>query len=910
MNSFNLPAGYEDFVSSAESLLSQFKEANSVDIMVFKIYSDSGYTIDQAIAQQQAATEYISKLTDGYIWQRDSIRIKVILPQHGPVYLGSVVEFGDNIEDEWFVVHVLFQLSKQFPSMNITVSDSDGQFLLIEAASHIPEWLSPDNSENRVWIRNGSLYIIPLDEVGRTRDGTITLQSALEVLCKRGESCIASKSVHQCLSARTDVYPAQARANLHTAVCVLPRTVAELLRKCPQYISVAVNGLCSERDKFYTRSMSAMSKFGVQDYVIVPVQFTRALYAQLTFQARFHPPPRFHSIQRKLQLTKWDSATAKAFDLGCRVTCGLEIAYQKSVKRSASAVQAREERRVSTERFLDQHISKCEANSVSDKPDIDNFVVLTTDLTSDIIADNEDAFILDAFQNPMLLHEHITSLQNELNDVTLCEVSPQDSESDGWLHMTPEEFEKNMNERVSRIAGENDVENDKSNMASTKEDEAPVGGKRTHTTRYDMPRASSRLPRSVSAAGTDNDSDDDTMVTEIWKQRPVNNQNLPEEATAASNTSTNSSEEPSRILSDIVGGMNRFISSYSDVGGFADETQGKGSEDEELEADVDDTRDDVRVASGGTDISEPSGSSLDENALEEISFDSSVLISILEKGELSPRSAMKKVNENGGDNAVSGSLRSEDTRRVYFNGEDETRRDIDDDVQVATDGVERLCVSGIVGVNDILLENDINDGDNGDDDGDDSDDEVENNIEATKNIHDKESRSSVGRSPTKYSLEPSKVSVLNFDTSTSTLTGVAFAHTPPKEGNFPSSDEDDGSSDESEGEDSDDWTAGGEEKENSEDRFMSEYMDAMEAELSGSTMLETFERYSADVDAENGEDGLYRPVDIEANLLKNLLESHASQMGSAGPASNLLSQLGIDLPPPPSLVDTNSDDDV
>ena len=41
-------------------------------------------------------------------------------------------------------------------------------------------------------------------------------------------------------------------------------------------------------------------------------------------------------------------------------------------------------------------------------------------------------------------------------------------------------------------------------------------------------------------------------------------------------------------------------------------------------------------------------------------------------------------------------------------------------------------------------------------------------------------------------------------------------------------------------------------------------------------------------------------VDVEANMLKYLLESHAAQLGAAaGPASLLLSQLGINLPAPP-----------
>ena len=63
----------------------------------------------------------------------------------------------------------------------------------------------------------------------------------------------------------------------------------------------------------------------------------------------------------------------------------------------------------------------------------------------------------------------------------------------------------------------------------------------------------------------------------------------------------------------------------------------------------------------------------------------------------------------------------------------------------------------------------------------------------------------------------------------------------------------------------------------------------MAAELQGSTIRETYE-YN-----DNNE------VDVEASLLKHLLESHASQDGGPGPASQLLAQLGIRLPDTPNI---------
>lgn len=62
--------------------------------------------------------------------------------------------FGDNVEDEWFIVYLLKCVTRTFKEVAAVVYDNDGQFLLIEAAEHLPKWLDPDSSENRVSLQN------------------------------------------------------------------------------------------------------------------------------------------------------------------------------------------------------------------------------------------------------------------------------------------------------------------------------------------------------------------------------------------------------------------------------------------------------------------------------------------------------------------------------------------------------------------------------------------------------------------------------------------------------------------------------------------------------------------------------------------------------------------------------------
>ena len=68
----------------------------------------------------------------------------------GMSFLRGRTNYGDSIEDEWLIVYLLRELSRQFPEAWIKVVDTDGEFLLIEAANALPRWLNPEVADNRV----------------------------------------------------------------------------------------------------------------------------------------------------------------------------------------------------------------------------------------------------------------------------------------------------------------------------------------------------------------------------------------------------------------------------------------------------------------------------------------------------------------------------------------------------------------------------------------------------------------------------------------------------------------------------------------------------------------------------------------------------------------------------------------
>lgn len=58
--------------------------------------------------------------------------------------------FGDSIEDEWVIVYLLRELTNRHKDIWVRVVDSDGEFLLVEAAGTLPAWLEPEVADNRV----------------------------------------------------------------------------------------------------------------------------------------------------------------------------------------------------------------------------------------------------------------------------------------------------------------------------------------------------------------------------------------------------------------------------------------------------------------------------------------------------------------------------------------------------------------------------------------------------------------------------------------------------------------------------------------------------------------------------------------------------------------------------------------
>ncbi|KAL8716884.1 MAG: hypothetical protein Q9225_005818 [Loekoesia sp. 1 TL-2023] len=272
---------------------------------------------------QTAANALCKKLLEGYIWQRDAFGLELV-QEHGHSFLQGRTNFGDSVDDEWLVLYLLRELSRKYPQSWIRVFDSDGEFLLIEAADALPRWLNPEFAENRVWINDGKLLIIPKPPRNeRACQEALKLDDALTFIQDRKRDFLHTSSIESEAFYRLQKYPGQIQESLHHAMITIPRKLAHILHQDAAYISPAV-------EAFYLRDPIALKPlqshqpstlfFALEDFVTVSARFTKVGYAQLKGQD-FHPPPAWAACFARRPETRNHPSS----EIGMKVTCGFEM---------------------------------------------------------------------------------------------------------------------------------------------------------------------------------------------------------------------------------------------------------------------------------------------------------------------------------------------------------------------------------------------------------------------------------------------------------------------------------------------------------------------------------------------------------------------------------------------------------
>ena len=246
----------------------------------------------------------------------------------GESFLKGTTNYGDSVENEWLIVYLLRELSLLYPALWIRMTDTDGEFLLIEAANALPRWLNPEIAEYRVWLNAGRLMIIPRQEPSAISLKTnyltelLTLDKALEYIGHHRIKLLYDPSIESEAFYRLQKYPKHILDSLHSSVITIPRKLAYILQKHSAYISPAV-------EAFYLRDPIGLRPLRTEDtsrlylppndLVDVSVRFTKVGYAQLKSQ-QFEAPGAWAKIQSSV--TK---AALSRLGVGVKVTCGFEL---------------------------------------------------------------------------------------------------------------------------------------------------------------------------------------------------------------------------------------------------------------------------------------------------------------------------------------------------------------------------------------------------------------------------------------------------------------------------------------------------------------------------------------------------------------------------------------------------------
>uniref|UniRef100_UPI0037E92E89 protein ecdysoneless homolog n=1 Tax=Semicossyphus pulcher TaxID=241346 RepID=UPI0037E92E89 len=269
----------------------------------------------------------VAPLLIQYIWQHQPFNLKYHPEKGGvPAHIGGSTQFGDNVEDEWFIVYLLQQITEAFPELAARVEDNDGEFLLIEAADYLPKWLNPDTSENRVFFYRGVLHILPCPSkscpVGVSKDVAPSVEQALALLSAHPEACQASPKICSAIRKRLEGYPEKIQTCLHRAHCFIPAGVATVLAQRPDLVAPAVSAFYL-RDPVDLQACRSFKTFPPDARVLTSVTFTRCLYAQLQ-QQQFTPDRR-----SGFTLPPRSDPQYKAHELGMKLAHGFEILCSK-----------------------------------------------------------------------------------------------------------------------------------------------------------------------------------------------------------------------------------------------------------------------------------------------------------------------------------------------------------------------------------------------------------------------------------------------------------------------------------------------------------------------------------------------------------------------------------------------------
>jgi hypothetical protein len=150
-------------------------------------------------------------------------------------HLEASITISD-LDDEWLLVSLLADLTRM-ERVACRVTDSDGEFLLVDAADELPDWLEPESAVGRTWLVDGEVAVV-LHEPG----GPLPLQKGLG-LCASSRDNAASIEATAALRRREQSLKEGAQTCVlgrrQNVVVAMPSHAWRVFRRAPRLVGPA-----------------------------------------------------------------------------------------------------------------------------------------------------------------------------------------------------------------------------------------------------------------------------------------------------------------------------------------------------------------------------------------------------------------------------------------------------------------------------------------------------------------------------------------------------------------------------------------------------------------------------------------------------------------------------------------------
>jgi len=327
----------------------------------FKIFIKFDKNKENIEKTYESIIDFTESISSNYIWNNESFELKKPVKCESSsenfYFCHGICDFGDNIDDEWFIVYLLNSLTLKYPKKIVAqIDDSDGEFLLIHSSNFLPSWAQSagDNCmKNRVFLYNGNLHMIPpaskpseityLPAAGSIENSLHAVKCVFDF----PKQTLALPTIQECISKKLKSFETDFnRACFHRTTCIIPAKLAWLLNHNQSLISAAINRFC-EKDPEDFKMCRFLHHFKPNDLVSYRIQFTKHLYGKLKY-ADYKPDKRHNwpagetlmaqnlgttikfesysdSAPVKVDSKKLSSLVRERSLLGFKLTCAFEI---------------------------------------------------------------------------------------------------------------------------------------------------------------------------------------------------------------------------------------------------------------------------------------------------------------------------------------------------------------------------------------------------------------------------------------------------------------------------------------------------------------------------------------------------------------------------------------------------------